>query len=146
MKLVSAVFNMWHFCHDRGHVYKENQAQNCNSEYFPFFFFLKRNSEADKFFCLRWEMRVGLLCDNSPAHNLGRFLIKIKITVLCNKRSDCESSEHLPGLRFDSDCSCLCVSPQEQEDLALAQALAASEEEFRRQQQRQQVPGKLRHQ
>lgn len=50
MKLVSAVFNMWHFCHDRGHVYKENQAQNCNSEYFPFFFFLKRNSEADKKF------------------------------------------------------------------------------------------------
>ncbi|XP_019949738.1 AN1-type zinc finger protein 2A isoform X2 [Paralichthys olivaceus] len=35
------------------------------------------------------------------------------------------------------------LSPQEQEDLALAQALAASEEEFRRQQQRQQVPGKL---
>ncbi|KAM9393260.1 AN1-type zinc finger protein 2A isoform 2-T2 [Pholidichthys leucotaenia] len=35
------------------------------------------------------------------------------------------------------------LSPQEQEDLALAQALAASEEEYRRQQQRQQVPGKL---
>ncbi|KAL6102570.1 zfand2b [Pungitius sinensis] len=37
------------------------------------------------------------------------------------------------------------LTPQEQEDQALAQALAASEEEFRRQQQRQQVPGKLRH-
>ncbi|XP_029294171.1 AN1-type zinc finger protein 2A isoform X2 [Cottoperca gobio] len=36
------------------------------------------------------------------------------------------------------------LTAQEQEDLALAQALAASEEEFRRQQQRQQVPGKLR--
>ncbi|XP_029914668.1 AN1-type zinc finger protein 2A isoform X2 [Myripristis murdjan] len=35
------------------------------------------------------------------------------------------------------------LSPQEQEDLALAQALAASEEEYRRQQRRQQVPGKL---
>ncbi|XP_011602437.2 AN1-type zinc finger protein 2A isoform X3 [Takifugu rubripes] len=35
------------------------------------------------------------------------------------------------------------LSPQEQEDLALAQALAASEEEYRRQQQRQQVPGRL---
>ncbi|KAM7371868.1 hypothetical protein PAMP_009075 [Pampus punctatissimus] len=35
------------------------------------------------------------------------------------------------------------LTPQEQEDLALAQALAASEEEYRRQQQRQQVPGKL---
>ncbi|XP_061568311.1 AN1-type zinc finger protein 2A isoform X2 [Cololabis saira] len=38
------------------------------------------------------------------------------------------------------------LTPQEQEDLALAQALAASEEEYRRQQQRQQVPGTLRRQ
>ncbi|XP_068434935.1 AN1-type zinc finger protein 2A isoform X2 [Clinocottus analis] len=38
------------------------------------------------------------------------------------------------------------LTPQELEDQALAQALAASEEEYRRQQQRQQVPGKLRHQ